>query len=121
MKIKVERHSSQGCPSPKYQARMYFFHPDKSIMENLVNRHFRPVPFYKKLIPQVFAQLGIKATKAAWRSRCGCSCPCSPGFVLEGGFEDIYVTLEASDFENQTQSKTKTQLHLNAENQYNLY
>jgi hypothetical protein len=101
MNIKIERHSSRNVPSPKYQPRLYFFHPNESILENLVSRHFRPIPFYKKLLPKVFAQLGMKPVKAAWRQRCGCSCPCSPGFVLENGYQDIYVTLEASDFESE--------------------
>ena len=46
-----------------------------------------------------FDQLGIAPdTKVRWSQYAGCSCPCSPGFIVEGypqavSRQDIYVTV----------------------------
>jgi hypothetical protein len=42
--------------------RMYVDIKDETLVENLMNRHSRPYNLYKQ--------------------RAGCSCPCSPGFIL---------------------------------------
>ena len=90
--------------------RIYFFVPDYSVMENLENRRHRPYNEFRLLIPEVLKQATKKAkaskknadchwdedTKARWSQKAGCSCGCSPGFVLdthEG--RDIFVDLKS--------------------------
>ena len=71
-------------------AHMYFFIDKESIVENLVNRHNRPVKEFKKLLSEVFSKTQFESLwkdghiKANWSQKCGCSCGCSPGFRLTG-------------------------------------
>lgn len=70
--------------------RVYFFH-DESILENLENRRSRPYNEYRKLMPEVLKKANKNPdfadipenTKAAWSQKAGCSCGCSPGFILQ--------------------------------------
>lgn len=58
-------------------------------MSNLPYREFR------KVMPQVFEQLGLESVKFNWSQYAGCSCPCSPGFILKTtGHYDIFVTVK---------------------------
>ena len=70
-----------------------------SIMEHFVNRsierqdlHDRAerAAFKKLALPTVFEALGIPAeTKVVWNRYAGCSCPCSPGFVVKNVVHDM--------------------------------
>lgn len=72
--------------------RVYFF-VDETILENLQNRRSRPYNEYRKLIPQVLKKANKQQdkelpkfpenTKACWSQKAGCSCGCSPGFILQ--------------------------------------
>jgi hypothetical protein len=84
--------------------RMYVSIEDETVLENLMNRKRRPYSVYKtmmrgSLLGQIF-DLG----KLQWSQYAGCSCPCSPGFILPmqtlnmGGRTfshfDVWVTFE---------------------------
>ena len=85
--------------------KIYIFIENETILENLENRHNRPATVYKKeILPQVMEKLKnsnpdiynkFKNSKIGWRQNCGCSCPCSPGFVVVDawGTEEVYVTI----------------------------
>lgn len=67
----------------------------ESVIENLVNRRSRP---YKALRPIVLEELkkhGIPFKNIRWSQRAGCSCPCSPGFIIQGGDigQDYWLTI----------------------------
>lgn len=70
--------------SPK--AVIYFWPENETVIEQLENRRSRPYTQYRKLLPQVFEAIGLDpadpSLKASWSQYAGCSCPCSPGFVL---------------------------------------
>lgn len=72
-------------------------------------RFDRPYKLYRTYMPYILAKLGLPAgTKASWSQRAGCSCGCSPGFVLQAspyavaqaqgtsGTTDIFVTITGS-------------------------
>jgi len=67
---------------------VYFWPEGESVLENLANRRNRPYTEYRKLLPEVFKELrsrGINLPdnpKANWSQKAGCSCGCSPGFIL---------------------------------------
>lgn len=95
--IKTQRQTSRSSRKP-----VIFIHPQgESILENLANRKDRPYTAYRKeVIPNVMKMLGIGGdVKVRWSQRAGCSCPCSPGFIVEGGEswkigqKDIHVTV----------------------------
>ena len=62
-----------------YQAsRVYVWPRGESILENLCNRRSRPYTEYRKLLAgKSFME------KARWSQKAGCSCGCSPGFILD--------------------------------------
>ena len=74
------------------KSRVYFL-PDETIGENLENRRGRPYNEYRKMLPKVFKKAGIPEVKANWRQTAGCSCGCSPGFILEHEGVDIFVDI----------------------------
>lgn len=76
--------------------RIYLFPTGESMIDQLVTRNFRPIAEWRKLLPRIFAELGIpEGTKARWSQRAGCSCPCSPGFILDlWTREDFFVDVE---------------------------
>lgn len=80
----------------RQRTRVYFWPQNETVFDNIVNRHFRPVRLYRKHIPYVLMQVGAPdGTRAAWSQRAGCSCPCSPGFILDVNLGyDINVTVE---------------------------
>jgi hypothetical protein len=103
MKIKNARMQwSQSKRSNK--SVLYFFPTGETILDNLALRRQRPVKEFRALIPQVCEAVGItnmQDLKFSWSQKAGCSCGCSPGFVVKGLYcKDIFcdVTME-NDFE----------------------
>jgi hypothetical protein len=81
--------------------RVYFWPKGETILDQLFTRRHRPYEEWRKLLPEVFDQLELDYTgKSRWSQRAGCTCPCSPGFVLEhklmvdGMPIDIHVDLD---------------------------
>lgn len=75
----------------------YFFPKKETIAENFVNRRNRPYEEYKFLLLDILRKEGITNVKPQWRQRCGCSCGCSPGFVLSGlnnYYKDFFIDVE---------------------------
>lgn len=88
--------------------RVYVFPEGESIWENFLNRRNRPVDVFRDAAKRALADLGIEHYKLQWSRYAGCSCPCSPGFVLldvaghvrhlrttgsEARYADVYVEL----------------------------
>lgn len=86
-------------PNFYHRPRIYIGPDGETVMENLVKgRHTRPYTLYKKeVLPLLFRKLGLDASsiKAGWSQKAGCSCPCSPGFIVKTGDIpfDIHVTV----------------------------
>jgi hypothetical protein len=84
---------------PWAKTRVFFWlDSEKGMLDQLALRHDRPFEEYRKHLPEVFKALGIEPVKARWSQKAGCSCPCSPGFVLDvslGGV--VWVTLTGRD------------------------
>lgn len=86
------------------KAKCYVWPKGENVIENLfVGRLNRPYELYKaEVVPAVrealVEKLGERALecKFAWRQNAGCSCGCSPGFVLDMGWGfDVFVDVEA--------------------------
>ena len=79
------------------QTRIYVWPKGETIMQNLMNRKQREHTVYKKeVIPGVLEAMGLPTdTKVRWSQYAGCSCPCSPGFIVDGDSRrDVHVTVE---------------------------
>lgn len=107
LQAKYEPYHSRKNEPYKAQNKLYIWPEGESIIENLFNRHDRPSKLWKKeIIPAVIAKLAqenpeayerVKEEEWGWRQKCGCSCPCSPGFVgKKGGQYYISATVKFS-------------------------
>lgn len=79
----------------------------ESLAQNLMNRHSRPVKAYRAAAMAALNEIGLDQAKLAWSQKAGCSCGCSPGFVLKnqdnrgvawspgGRNTDIWVKMDA--------------------------
>lgn len=67
------------------KARVYFSFKGETVLDNLMNRKGRPYnALRREAMPEVLKQMGLPAdTKVRWSQYAGCSCPCSPGFIVE--------------------------------------
>jgi hypothetical protein len=91
LSVKYDSYSSRRGEPYRNSNKMYIWPSKESVLENLMNRHSRPTDFYKKeVIPVIMKQIEEQFPEEAkflgkenwgWRQKCGCSCPCSPGFV----------------------------------------
>lgn len=104
LKIRPRKHSRfMTWRDYESKPRMYVDVPNETILDDLVNRASRPYTAWRKILKQAFAQLGFDETRINWSQRAGCSCPCSPGFILtdaprlDGTFSyDIWATIEGA-------------------------
>jgi hypothetical protein len=62
--------------------RMYVHVENESVFDNLVNRKRRPYNAYKDMIRDTNIGEILDISKLQWSQKAGCSCPCSPGFIL---------------------------------------
>ena len=91
--------SKPNATSFYHRPRIYISPDGETVMENFTEgRHTRPYTQYRKdVLPALFRKLGLDASsiKAGWSQKAGCSCPCSPGFIVNKGEVpwDIHVTV----------------------------
>lgn len=62
--------------------RVYVSIQDESLAENLENRRNRPVKVYRDIVKQALQEIEVGVEKLLWSQYAGCTCACSPGFVL---------------------------------------
>ena len=74
--------------------RVYLFRDKESILENLTARGREPVAMYRRdILPVLVATAPeLQGLKFDWSRTAGCSCGCSPGFIVRDsvGF-DIFI------------------------------
>jgi hypothetical protein len=63
--------------------RIYVSIANESIFENLVLRRSRPTKVFRQAATTALKEKGITPKKMRWSQYAGCSCPCSPGFILD--------------------------------------
>ncbi len=92
MKIELRPQSGARCKKTRV-----FIWPDETILDNMRNRKARPFKQWRKdVLPKVFSELGLaEGTRARWSQYAGCSCGCSPAFILDINLmnRDIHVSL----------------------------
>ena len=91
LNVNYESYSSRRGEPYKHSNKLYIWTSGESVLDNLANRHSRPTDYYKKeVIPVIMEQIKEQFPEEAkylgkenwgWRAKCGCTCPCSPGFV----------------------------------------
>jgi len=77
-------------------SKVYVFEDGESIIENLMERRQRPSARYKAIVLEQHPEL---EGKIRWSQKAGCSCGCSPGFLVDhtvrkdGSPADIFITI----------------------------
>ena len=105
LKAEYEPYHTRKNEPYKASNKLYIWPEGETIMENLFNRHDRPSKVWKEVvIPAVLSKLqevnptafeAVKGEEWGWRQKCGCTCPCSPGFVgKKGGQYYISATVK---------------------------
>ena len=78
----MPRQNTRGWREFTKAPRMYVHVPHETIMDNLVNRKRRPYSIYKELVRASNVSDTLEIGKLTWSQYAGCTCPCSPGFIL---------------------------------------
>lgn len=109
LNIKVIRRTRADCRSyASYHSKpkLHIFAKDWNVIEDLQGgRWNKPhIEFKKQVLSEALIQAGLdpKIVKATWNQKAGCSCGCSPGFILTStdpdntdlGTIDIYCDYE---------------------------
>ena len=76
--------------------RLYVSVKDWDVMEHLANRRRRPYNVYKTLIHGSGLSEVLNLTKLSWSQHAGCTCSCSPGFILN----PQHIEIEGERFYN---------------------
>lgn len=99
--IKVcDEHNTKGHRART--TKLYVFPEGETLLENLYNRKHRPISVYRKAAKKALEKITAgteREIKLRWSQRCGCTCPCSPGFFVEGfvpvlNRKNVYVTIK---------------------------
>lgn len=96
--------SSHRIDNPRQnKSRLHVFVEGENVLENLENRFTRPHHQYKQLVAPILEALGVKAR---WSQKAGCSCGCSPAFILDRVIHldptrswvghDLYITIKGA-------------------------
>lgn len=90
--------SRRDSDVPHGRSRLYVGVENENMLENLVNRRSRPYNVWRRHVEDALRENGVTFTGMRWSQRCGCSCPCSPGFILDGARSgrDYYLTVRVS-------------------------
>lgn len=75
-----------------HKTRVHIFPEGETLLENLQNRRSRPYKAYRKVVEQTLDSLGADRSKLdiKWSQKAGCSCGCSPGFIIDGFVEKLH-------------------------------
>jgi len=82
---KYYRGGSYWANSPRdfeKATRVYVDEVGESVLENLRDRTGRPVKAYRAAVVEALKHAGLGDHRLAWSRTAGCSCGCSPGFIL---------------------------------------
>jgi hypothetical protein len=108
LKAEYEPYRSRKNEPYKASNKLFIWPDGESVMDNLFNRHNRPSKVWKEeLIPAIIGKLKevnpevyeiVHNEEWGWRQKCGCSCPCSPGFIgKKGGQYCITATVKFTE------------------------
>lgn len=86
----------RGSERPDGRSIAYLDFQGETILDNLVNRRTRPYTLLRPYVLEALDAAGISVDKMRWSQTAGCSCPCSPGYVLYGAPRGYDIWVEVS-------------------------
>lgn len=81
--LKDGLHEFEHYPVNK-KARVHLFVEGETLVDDFGRRTSRPWRVWKPIIAAALAEIEVHPTRISWSQYAGCSCPCSPGFILHG-------------------------------------
>jgi|MudIll2142460700_1097286.scaffolds.fasta_scaffold00031_34 hypothetical protein len=91
-KLRVD--DSHRAGGAEQTSRLFVWIDNEKVLDNLHDRYKRPWQLWKaEVLPQVFKRLKLpRDTLTKWSQTAGCSCGCSPGFIVyDGKNQDYHV------------------------------
>lgn len=90
--------------------RVYVYAEDFNLVEDLENRFRRPHKVYRSFALDALELLGLAEPKITWSQKAGCSCGCSPGFIVQNGNRalngtrnwDVWVAIKGGPMVDET-------------------
>lgn len=91
--------SRRESDMPNGRSRVYVSIDGETLLKHLYERTSRPHNIWKPMVIAALQAAGVQFDGLAWSQRCGCSCPCSAGFILKnapvrGMDYFVYLTVE---------------------------
>lgn len=90
-------------PGRHRKTRVYVWPKGETVMDNLMNRRSRPINEFRSAAYRALSCMGVDLTRVdlKWSQKAGCSCGCSPGFIVDGydpviDGKDMHVDVEMS-------------------------
>ena len=68
-----------------------------NLLEDLENRTRRPHVVWKPRVVEALARIGVTADQIFWSQKAGCSCGCSPAFILKGVTNEADISVVLPD------------------------
>ena len=91
MKLKIDTvkfmpRNPKNCDRRGWNAslRVYVWPQGETVIDNLSNRHSRPIKEFKAIAVEALKREGIAFESIRWSQKAGCACGCSPGVIVEG-------------------------------------
>lgn len=100
--VEISENRHRGGGRAGNRGVIYIWQKGESIADNLIYRRARPYTVWRKqVLPLLVEKYPYLAKfKFSWSQRAGCSCPCSPGFIVvpkDGNFgwwdTNLHVTI----------------------------
>lgn len=98
--VKAKVHDDDECSS----MRVYMWPAAKNpVLEHLINRRDRPYEALKPLVKDAIKMAGLNpatVTDIQWSQYAGCTCPCSPGFIVTATSKNLHFKAVHATFKD---------------------
>lgn len=77
------------------KVRVFVSPKDITVLDWLTERHYQPYKLLRPLVKEALERVGISGDIGfRWSPRAGCSCPCSPGFIVNTIGDNVDLTYD---------------------------
>jgi len=104
MEVKVTTQFVRQQRGARYaqKTRVYVHPTEETVLENFKNRRSRPLNTYREALRTGLSALGVDLSRVdyKWSQKAGCSCGCSPAFIVDGwdaaiAGKDVWVEINS--------------------------
>lgn len=77
--------SRRASERPDGHSIVYVSVKGETVLDNFVNRRSRPYQALRPIVIEELKKANIQFESIRWSQNAGCSCGCSPGFIIQNG------------------------------------